>query len=525
MQKLTLSVLFFIISFSLVLAQNKVVKIEKWNPNDFEFKTTITWQFSPTSPFEVDFYAEIIGPENIKMTLPGFYDGNDTWKIRFAPTKTGKWTITTHSDVLELDNKQIEIECIPNTKSNMHGALIVDPIHPFHFIYEDGTKYFPVGYEANWLFAIDMNAAGQNLPTLNPFLDKLSGSGFNWLNINIWAYDTTWCLGKTEEADLGPPTLFPWEGTNEKPDFKKYNLKYWQHFDKVINALFQRGITTCMYLKVYNKLANLTPNNSLEDDLYFRWVIARYAAYSNVVWSLAKEAQYEKSTRYKVNRLKFIRATDSYKRLLTVHDDKLTYDLGYYNNLVDFRSSQEHKDVQATILNQMALNKWPFFMAESGYEHGPKGLKDKTFGNSNTPEEAIKNIWNIQMMGVYNAYYYTYTAWDVVRLNDNPPGYGYVKKFSDFFKKTNYWLLKTNDALVSKGRCLENPGEEYVVFQEEAKGFSFTIPQLSNSYEALWFLPLTGEYIDAGKLKTGKNELMPQAKWGKVPVVLHIKKK
>jgi hypothetical protein len=111
----------------------------------------------------------------------------------------------------------------------------------------------------------------------------------------------------------------------------------------------QRGMMAYLYLKVYNKLVNWPQNNSFEDDLFFRWVIARYAAYPNVIWSLAKEAQYEKSTRYKVDRLKFIRSTDPYQRLLTVHDDRLTYDLGYYNELVDFRSSQEHDDVHATI--------------------------------------------------------------------------------------------------------------------------------------------------------------------------------
>jgi hypothetical protein len=50
-------------------------------------------------------------------------------------------------------------------------------------------------------------------------------------------------------------------------------------------------------------------------------------------------------------------------------------------------------------------------------------LNDRTFGKSNTPEEVIKYMWSIQMTGVYNAYYYTYAAWDIIRYNDSPPGY------------------------------------------------------------------------------------------------------
>jgi len=95
-----------------------------------------------------------------------------------------------------------------------------------------------------------------------------------------------------------------------------------------MKAMNQRGMTAYLFFKVYNKLANWPKNHSPEDDLFFRYVIARYAAYPNVIWNLAKEAQYEKSTRYKIDRLKFIRSTDGYHRLLTVHDDSLTRAFG-----------------------------------------------------------------------------------------------------------------------------------------------------------------------------------------------------
>lgn len=138
--------------------------------------------------------------------------------------------------------------------------------------------------------------------------------------------------------------------------------------------------------------------------------------------------------------------TDPYKRLLTVHDDRHTYDRGHYDELVDFRSAQEHSDIHATMLQQLDSNPWPVLNVESGYEHGPKGLNDKTYGRSNTPEQVIDAIWRIQMAGVYNAYYYTFAAWDIIRPEDNPPGYEYVKNFTDLFSKTHYWLLKSNDS-------------------------------------------------------------------------------
>jgi hypothetical protein len=38
-------------------------------------------------------------------------------------------------------NERIEtgIRCVPNRHAAIHGALLVDPAHPYHFVYEDGT--------------------------------------------------------------------------------------------------------------------------------------------------------------------------------------------------------------------------------------------------------------------------------------------------------------------------------------------------------------------------------------------------
>lgn len=531
MRKLTLLVTLIcslLTSTDFLFAQSNALdlQVQKWNPIDLEYKSKITWRYSPTDPFEVRFTAEITGPDNIKFTLPGFYDGNDTWKIRFSPTKEGEWTIQTNSEVLELNNQQTQLLCIKNENENVHGPLLVDPENPHHFIYEDGTRWFPMGYEANWLWAMDMDKNINNLPTINRFLDKLTGYGFNFILMNSYAHDTSWRLGNTSTDDYGPPLMFPWEGSNESPDFSRFNLEYWQHFDQVIEAMYQRGIEVHLYLKVYNKLVNWPKNGSVEDDLFFRWVIARYAAYPNIQWDLAKEAHYERSLDYRLERLKFIRSTDPYNRLLTVHTDETTYDLGYYDDLVDFRSHQEQTDhLHSTVLDQLAMNSWPVFNVESSYEHGPDGPDDVTYGRGNSPEEMIIATWEIQMSGGYNAYYYAYTAWDVIKPDDTPPGYDFIKKFTDFFTNTQYWLLKSEDSLVSSGHCLANPGKEYVVFQHESQPFTLNLSGLTKSMQAVWFQPLTGKYLKAMKVGNGTVELTPPAAFGKGPVVLHIDNK
>ncbi|MBC7827138.1 MAG: DUF5060 domain-containing protein, partial [Chitinophagaceae bacterium] len=89
-----LSRFLFLSAFLLLLVdktEGKAVKVQRWQPYDFEFKS----KELTSNPFTINFSAEAVGPGNTKLILPGFYDGNGTWKIRFAPTKEGEWTITT----------------------------------------------------------------------------------------------------------------------------------------------------------------------------------------------------------------------------------------------------------------------------------------------------------------------------------------------------------------------------------------------------------------------------------------------
>jgi len=491
-------------------------ELPKWEPHDFAFTT-------PTAhdkPFDVQFGAKLSGPDGIELRTLGFHDGDGTWKVRVCPTAEGRWTLTTKSDDPELDGKRVAFTCVPNPDKNVHGGLRVDREHPRHFVYEDGTRHFLMGYECDWLWALDMGDA--ELTTLGPFLDKLAAHGFNHVLLNSYARDTAWSRGKRNEHDYGPPGMIPWQGTHRKPDYGQFNLAYWQHYDRVINALRRRGITAHIMIKVYNKDVNWPPKGGGDDDLYFRWLVARYAAYPNVVWDLAKEAQRESDRGYKRDRLRFIRELDPYDRLITVHDDTSLYDSREYDKLVDFRCDQNHSRWHEKILRQAGRHEWPIVKVEFGYEHGPGGPGDMTYTRAQSPEEVCRRAWHIVTAGGYPAYYYTYTAWDVIRPDHTPPGYAYFKHLRAFFDRTGYWLMKPSDKLVSDGFCLANSGIEYIVYLHRSKSFRLKLAGLKRPLPAEWFHPLTGQTEPANPLGNGRHTLTPPSAWKNGPAVLHV---
>lgn len=494
-------------------------KVPRWQPHVCSFEGPK----DAANPFQVDFSATVRGPGGKEFKLPGFFDGKGTWKVRVSPTAEGRWSLITASDVPELNKHRVDFTCVRQQDPRMHGLLRVDGSHPHHFVFDDGTRFFLQGYECDWLWALDSDRF--DIPTVNDFLDYLLSHGFNYLILNSYAYDTDWRKGKTGPDDYGPSPLCAWEGINAEPDHSRMNLDYWQHYDQVIEALYLHGMQAHMLMKVYNKHVRWPVRGSSEEDQFFRWLIARYAAYPNVVWDFSKEAHLEKDLAYKQARLTFMRENDPYHHLLTVHDDDKANDAGAYDELTDFRADQQHSDWHATILRQRARRDWPVVNVEFGYEHGPGGMDDKTYKVVQSPEEVVRRAWEIAMAGGYTAYYYTYTAWDVIRPGDRPPGCVYFEYFGDFFRETEYWLLGPADELVSEGWCLANPRREYVVFLDHAKPVSLKVASAPSPLRAQWFNPHTGQHHGAGEISNGTVQFRPPANWGIAPVVLHLRAK
>ena len=427
------------------------IEIPQWQTHDLTFKSSTKHE----NPFRVDFSADVTGPEGIRCTQLGFYDGDGTWKIRLGPNRPGRWSVRTVSSDPELNGRTVtDLVCTKPKNARVHGGLLVDPEHPHHFVREDGTRFFYSGFECDWLWAVDLETCDPSLPQTSILLDKLAAHEFNVVYMNIYAHTG---FGRPDQKpNFGPPPKYAWGGSNDNPDHGVLNLAFWQHYDRVIQAMWERGIEAHIMIKVYNKHVKWPRTGSPEDDLYFKYVLGRYAPFSNVHWDFSKESNNEKSLDYKLGRMALIRQFDPYRRLLTTHTDRKDY-TNYYG-VLDYRTDQGHTNYHRTALRQRLSEPWPVVNSEYGYEQGPAGAEDKTYSGANDALTVLKRAWEVYMAGAYGAYYYTYTSWDVIRVNDTPVGYGYYKHLADFFNQVGLWRMDPDDSLVNSGHCLANPG-------------------------------------------------------------------
>ena len=110
-----------------------------------EFSFTATGSFA--NPFQgIGFGGTFTAPSGSAHRVDGFWDGDDTWRIRFAPTEIGTWTLETwcsHADSgLQNQDLSFEVEeAAGDTVFAQHGPLRLSDDRR-SFVHHDGTPFF-----------------------------------------------------------------------------------------------------------------------------------------------------------------------------------------------------------------------------------------------------------------------------------------------------------------------------------------------------------------------------------------------
>ena len=154
------------------------IAVERWQPQDFAFAAAA----QQGNPFAVSFSADVSGPGGIKLNVPGFYDGQGTWKVRVSPTAEGAWSLVTHSQRRpNLDGKTAAFACDrPRESAESTAAPRRMPGYPQHFVFEDGTRFFRWATNATgsgrwtWTRAIRRSRRSIRFSTTSPHMGSTS---------------------------------------------------------------------------------------------------------------------------------------------------------------------------------------------------------------------------------------------------------------------------------------------------------------------------------------------------------------
>ena len=492
-----------------VLAQS--VTIDKWQVKDIAFNA------KADKPFEVKFGAVFTGPGDLKLNVPGFYNGNNQWVVRFSSAAAGDWSYTTYSTEAGLAGKSGMLKVSQNHPKEEHGAVVIDPKNPQLFAYEDGTPYFLMAYEFDWLFAMDYGK--EELATAKKLLHTIKERGFNQVVMNVYAYDVVWEKDKKldPQYEYGHPDYSPFAGTNAKPDFSMLNTDYFKHLDKVIQLLKDEGIVSHLMIYVWNKAVNWPDMYSKADNMYYDYVVNRYQAYSNIVWDVSKEALYygRADKEYITERIQRLRNGDAYKRLVSVHD--FSY-CSSHPEQVDFISIQYwggdlYSKMKA--IKEQFKTKPIFNIEHGGYEEGPYEVFTGNFIDAAT---CLARNYACAFAGVYSTYYWQNTSWNVIipdpfKASVSPqPKLEYFTYMTDFFKKFPFEEFKPANS--SNGTWSLSNGKGTFLLYIPAENYAIgmnTKEKLSAQSKLTWFDPLTGKYTNADEVRKSFSKIIPPA--------------
>jgi hypothetical protein len=247
-----------------------------------------------------------------QVEVPGFYDGDGVYRIRFMPDTQGQWTYETKANRWELTNKTGEFNVTPPSQGN-HGPVRVH--NTYHFAYADGTPYVCLGTTIyNWLDTPE--------ELQDETLKTLAASPFNKARMLITQQPTPY------RKEFAPPR---WPYAGQPPhdwDFNRFNPEFFRHYEKRIAQLRDLGIEADVILfNPYGKFGfeRMTPE---QDDLYVRYVVARFGAFRNIWWSLCNEYDFLRTkTDADWDRIgMLIHNTDPYGHLCSIHNGTLLFD-------------------------------------------------------------------------------------------------------------------------------------------------------------------------------------------------------
>ena len=364
------------------------------------------------NPFVAHWVRGTFTGRNETVTADGFYDGDGTYKVRFMPSFEGEYRFRVEADFLEEAAEGSFV--VKEPEAGNHGPVRV--VGTWHFSYEDGTPYYSIGTTCYVWELQDDNRIEETLQSLKE-------ARFNKIRFCVFP--------KHYDYNLGEPRSYPYEGTpmdssvltkenfgqytgkteGNHWDLERFNPEHFRHIERCIEALGKLGIEADIIMMHPYDRWGFSCMSKEQDDLYWKYAVARFSAFHNVWWSLANEYD-----------LMPAKSLDDWERYASILCEKDPYvHLRSIHNCITFydysRPWVTHCSIQRTDLYKSAelVAEWreryrkPVVLDEIAYE----GNIQHGWGNI-TGEEMLRRFWEGACRGGYPGHGETYFSPDDV---------------------------------------------------------------------------------------------------------------
>ncbi|MGH9199550.1 MAG: DUF5060 domain-containing protein, partial [Acidimicrobiia bacterium] len=211
-----------------------------WRPVELTFEAAQTYD-NPYTEGTMD--ATFTGPGGRHMVMPGFWDGGDTWRVRFAPPEAGIWRYVTSSPDEGLSGHRGIIDARPYQGSldiYQHGFPKVSD-NQRYFTHMDGTPFFWMGdVEASSMVSatrFDTSNDPRFESQFKGIVDTRAEQGFT-----VVSHAETFAVNNSETYSPGRA----WLGVGEDEFMRKLDARFFQDVDRRVAYISDAGMVTLL---------------------------------------------------------------------------------------------------------------------------------------------------------------------------------------------------------------------------------------------------------------------------------------
>ncbi len=456
--------------------------------------------------------AAFARPDGSIWTIPLFWDGETTWKLRLSPDLVGTWVYQLSSADPGLNHQIGSFRTVPSTNK---GGITAMADYPYYLQYQDGTPMWLMG-DTQWAAYVSNPAEEFDRTTLFDYLDVRAAQGYNYVHSMLFGVQ----LPLENEGGKFFTSLAD----------ERFNPGYFQEVDHRISYMNEKGITAGIVL-AWGAHANswLDFPSQAARHRYARYVAARYSAY-NVTFIVAGEWSLGRLSSQLYRRLgEEIMQSDPHNRLRGIHpnsdgaqnrayfqDHWMTFGeyQQYYGGLPSTTTkdaTDASRDNLRTKLLQGRNRAKPVINSEYAYylrDLNSDNEIDKA--NSHNRTAFRRSSWVIVMAGGHFVTGFGSTYFGGVRspgpftleTPHNDDGEADLITIKAFFQPLTWWTLEPQDDLIQGTGggyryLLADPGKTYVVYTAGTTTATITLAGSdATTYTVKRYDTRTGTYTD-----------------------------